>query len=737
MVLLISISGHAQNTSGPPPLRNFTEIKELPLSDEKINQFISYTRNPQSIFTEEVKSIAESLLAYARQHKKIDHIALLLATKGIFELTAGNQEMAQAYAEQCEDYLSSLDDAKAVALIFDITRIYSRTRNFDKAILYYDKMEEITKSKTQFLVQRIAGLKNKINIQFVTGDKINIVANYKSVLKLAKESNNPALLKNTRFSYAHMLINLKKENEAFEILKELIPDLDNSITNHTPVFFTILSRNYEANGDYRNALKYAEKGFNLPTATNQQKGNDINRMILLSFLLKEHNNYDKYFAEHKKYGMDNNSLYARKQYFLAEARYYHAKEKYKPAIANYKKVLNLKMDEQIAPTLDITSAANLGIVYTKELNKDSATYYFKVAENKLKKYPVSPSVRYIYTNALREFNQQNSVGADSLVKSLQQEMHLKDTLYQMSLSKINHELETKYRVFEKEKALTLAKQQQQVQQLQLKQQKQKNWFILIGATTAIILLSAITYILFQRKKQAKTLHEVTVANLKKQHQLEIMNRLSEAQEQEKKRVAERLHDEVGAMLSIAKLNINTLQENIFKADTDSEKKLAVAQNLMNNISETVRNISHSLMPIALEKYGFKAAVLDLLTSIKTANSLTVEHVIEGLDNTANWPQHFTLSTYRIIQEIINNVIKHAQATHLFVQLVELDNAITIYIEDNGKGLKPTDDNKGAGLKLLETNIAYLSGKLEIKGELNQGTFALIELPIPNASSYEN
>ena len=731
MVLLISISGFAQNSGTPPPLKDFTEIKEMALSDEKINQFISYTRNPQSIFTEEVKSIAESLLAYARQQKKIDHIALLLATKGIFELTAGNQEMAQAYAEQAEAYLSNLNDAKAVALIFDITRIYSRTRNFEKAIFYYDKMEEITKNKPQFLAQRIAGLKNRINIQLVSGDKTNIVANYKAVLKIAKESNNPVLLKNTRFSYAHMLINLKKEDEAFEILKELIPDLDNSISNHTPVFFTILSRNYEANGDYRNALKYAEKGFNLSTATNQQKGNDINRMILLSFFLKEYNSYDKYFAEHKKYGMDENSLYARKQYFLAEARYHHVKEKYKTAIANYKKVLNLKMDGQFAPTLDITAAVSLGMVYAKELNRDSAGFYFKLAENKLKRYPASPSVRYIYTNALREFNQQNNVGTDSLLKSLQQEMHLKDTLYQMSLSKINRELETKYRVFEKEKALTLAKQQQQVQQLQLKQQKQKNWFILIGATSAIILLSAITYILFQRKKQAKILHEATVVNLKKQHQLEIMNRLSEAQEQEKKRVAERLHDEVGAMISIAKLNINTLQENIFKADTDSEKKLAVAQNLMNNISETVRNISHSLMPIALEKYGFKAAVLDLLTSIKTANSLTVEHVIEGLDNTENWPQHFTLSTYRIIQEIINNVIKHAQATHLFVQLVELDNAITIYIEDNGKGLK-SDDNKGAGLKLLETNIAYLSGKLEIKGELNQGTFALIELPIPNA-----
>lgn len=731
ILLLISNLSFAQNAGIAPPIKDLSEIKQMTASPDKIMHFVRYARNPRMIYSDDVKIINEDLLTYAKDQKKDDQLAILLATKAIIELGLGNQEQAVIYIKQAEVFLPKLTDMQAVGIVSDLTRIYSRIGNIQQAIIYYDKMEALTKDKPQFIIQRLAHLKNRINIDIRTGKTDRIKESYEVVLKLAKESNNPSVLKDTRFSYAHALLNVHKEDEAFEILKELIPDLDNNTSSQTGLFFNILSRNYEASGEYKNALTYATKEFNLPTATTQQKGNSINRMILLSFLLNDYSNFEQYITEHGKFGMDENSLYARKQYFLAEARYHHAKNQLKNAKIKYKKAFNLKMGKQIAPTLDIIALTGLGSLYAKENKNDSASFYYKQAENTIRKYPVTPAIRFIYTNSIKDFNQTGNASPDTLIKNLEQQMQLKDTLHQLSLSKITHELETKYRVTEKEKALELALKQQQLQQLQLKQQKQKNWLIVIGSVVAIVLLAAFIYILFQRKKQTSILHDATISDLRNQHKIEIMNTLSEAQEQEKKRVAERLHDEVGAMLSIAKLNINTLKESVFIANSDEENKLRVTQNLINDIGETVRNISHSLMPIALEKYGFKAAILDLLTAIKTANHLTVEHVIEGLENSKEWPQHFTLSTYRIIQEIINNAIKHAEASHLFVQIIELDHAITIYIEDNGKGIKPDHTTDGAGMKLLATNIAYLSGKLEIKGEINQGTFALIELPIPN------
>lgn len=724
----------AQGIGAPPPIKDMAELKQMPASADKTMHLLRYARHPKTVYSDDLKTLLEEALQNAKDLKRDDLIANTLATLAITELGQGHQELALSFMKQAETYQPKLPDQLVVSQLSDFSRIYTRMGDQEKMILYYDKIEAFTKDKPQFYIPRILNFRNRSNLELRNGNYEKVKQNYEMALQLSKQSNNPSILKDTRFSYANVLINMQKEAEAFAILKDLIPDLDNNLNDRTAQFFEILSRNYESTGDYKNAFLYADKAYNLPTTTAQQKSYNINRMLMLSFWLKNYENFDTYFAAHKKYGMDANSLHSKKSYQLAESRYYDAKNRIKLAKNNYLKAYGLKLNKQAVPALDVEILTGLASLYNRTGNKDSAAFYFKKAESILKKIPLSPATRLLYANAWKEANQDGTTSnQDTLIKSLEQQIHLKDTLYQMALRKATGELETKYKVTEKEQQLELAKKQQELQQLELKQQKQRSWFIIIGATVAILLFAGLAYFLFQRKKQASILHQATLSNLKQQHQIELMNTLTEAQEQEKKRIAARLHDEVGAMLSITKLNIGTLGDDVFKAGTDAPKKLEVAQNLLGDISETIRNISHALMPIALEKYGFKAAILDLITSIKTANSLHVEHVIEGFDHTEKWPQQFTLNAYRIIQEILNNAIKHADANHLFIQLIELENAMTIYIEDDGKGIKKENDASGAGMKLLQTNIAYLSGKLEIEGKPNEGTFVLIELPIPNTS----
>ncbi|TCC86678.1 hypothetical protein EZ428_23515 [Pedobacter frigiditerrae] len=731
LLFLASNFVNAQNMGPAPAPKDISEIKQMPASVDKIVQLIRYARNPRIVYNDEVKRLIEEALQTAQELKNDELIVGLISTKASIELGLGNQDAAITYIKQAETYAHKLKDAQAASLYGDLARIHNRIGNTEKAIFYFDKVEDLTKDKPHLIFLRVINFRNRTNLDVRTGNYDKVKSNYELAIRLAKESNNQALLRDTRFAYASSLLNVRKEDEAFSILKELIPDLENTLSDKTGQFLEILSRNYEKSGDYKNAFIYSEKTFNLPNATVQQKGNNINRMILLSFLLKNYGNFDTYYSEHKKYGMDQNNLYSKKQYFLAESRYFDARENLKLAKNNYLKALRLTMGQQLAPTLDLEILAGLANVYARERKVDSASFYFKKAESLLKKYNLPPAARLIYANAIKKFSQYKPIGQDTLIKNLEQEMHLRDTLHQLRLSKITGELETKYRVTEKQKELELAKKAQQLQTLEIKQQKQKNWFVTITAAIGIFIFATIAYLINQRKKQATILHNATLNDLKNQHRIDIMNTLTDAQEQEKRKIAERLHDEVGAMLSIAKLNINTLEENVFAADSNATDKLQVTKNLMNDISTTVRNISHNLMPIALEKYGFKKALLDLLTSIKTANSINVEYLIEGLEKTERWPQNFMLSTYRIIQEVLNNAIKHAEATHLFVQLVELDNTITIYIEDNGKGIEANKLNEeGAGMKLLKTNVDYLSGKLEINEKPNEGTFALIELPIP-------
>ena len=135
------------------------------------------------------------------------------------------------------------------------------------------------------------------------------------------------------------------------------------------------------------------------------------------------------------------------------------------------------------------------------------------------------------------------------------------------------------------------------------------------------------------------------------------------------------------------------------------------------------------MPVALEKQGLKAAIQDLVKAVNTSQKIKIEEILEGMDDTANWSESFCLTVYRIVQEAINNIIKHAQATHVLLQIVELEASVTIYIEDNGKGMDEQLVAEGIGLKLLKSNVEYLNGTIEISGQKNKGTFILAELPI--------
>jgi two-component system NarL family sensor kinase len=732
MLFFINNYLFAQNYFNQPPAKDLTEIKQMPASAEKIEQVLRYARNPRIVYNDGIRELIEEAIQTTNLIKRDDLKAALIATSAIIELNLGNQTDAIKYIKQAETFLPKLNDLQTAILYSDFTRIYNRIGDLTQTIIYHEKLEAFTKDKPQLIIQRILNLRNRSNIDFRYGNKEKVKLNYELALKLSKESNNPNLLRDTRFAYANILLNQNKDKEAFAILKDLIPDLENTITDRTGNFFEILSRNFEETGDYKNALIYAEKLFNLPNATVQQKGRAINKMILLSFSLKKFSDFDKYIVEHRKYGMDLYNIVSRKQYQLAESRYYDAKQNNNLAKKNYLKAFNIKLGKQIAPNFDVDILIGLANIYKREGKKDSANFYNKKAEAILKKYNLPTIYQLNYNQSLKNYAASETLTSDILIKNLKQEIALKDTIYQMRLAQITNELETKYKVTENRRALELIKKQQQIQQLEIKQQKQKNWLIIISAAIGILVFAGIAYLINQRKKQASKLHDATLNDLKNKHRIEIMHTFTDAEEKEKKRIAERLHDEVGAMLSIAKLNIDTLKANVFTANSDSENKLQVTKNLMSDISETVRNISHTLMPIALEKYGFKAAILDLLTAIKAANSLKVEHIIEGLEETGAWSQNFILSTYRIIQELLNNVIKHSEATNLFIQIIELDKTITIYIEDNGKGIAPENlDKDGAGMKLLKTNVDYLSGKIEINGKPNEGTFALIELPIPN------
>lgn len=207
-----------------------------------------------------------------------------------------------------------------------------------------------------------------------------------------------------------------------------------------------------------------------------------------------------------------------------------------------------------------------------------------------------------------------------------------------------------------------------------------------------------------------------------QQQAKLTDTIVAVQEQERKEIADRLHDEIGAMLSVASLQIDSLSQSM------DIQKLYHTRSMMNEISNTVRNISHQLTPIVIEKYGLRKAITDLVDNTNLPSNFKVEAIIIGLEE----PMHlqFQFTVYRIIQELVQNAIKHAKAKNVLLQVVEHEDAINIEVTDNGQGVADFENKKEDALFLrsVRAKVAYLHGIMETNSSQPSGMSILIEIP---------
>ena len=226
--------------------------------------------------------------------------------------------------------------------------------------------------------------------------------------------------------------------------------------------------------------------------------------------------------------------------------------------------------------------------------------------------------------------------------------------------------------------------------------------------------------------QKEILQQSKMMEMQKQHRIEIMQGAIDAEENERHKIADQLHDEAGGMLALASLNISSTLEkgNLDKASLEKTEK---AFEILTNVSSTIRNISHQLTPLVIEKYGFKKAIEDMAHSINLSGKLKIETVVLGFEDDSKLPIVLLNNLYRIVQELIHNILKHADAMHARVELVEHEKQISIMVEDDGIGMKDYRLSKGKGLESIQSKIAYLNGRMEIENKQDKGTLIVIEI----------
>lgn len=186
------------------------------------------------------------------------------------------------------------------------------------------------------------------------------------------------------------------------------------------------------------------------------------------------------------------------------------------------------------------------------------------------------------------------------------------------------------------------------------------------------------------------------------------------EDQERNRISKELHDNIGSQLSYLKRFVS----DKFKDDVVTET--------IDIICNDVRNLSHEISPSDLKIVGFKSAVEDLSKNLSNQTSLNVGF------SSFQFPEmlDYNISTqlYRVVQEAFNNILKHANAKHIEIQLMGHQDAITISIEDDGNGFNTANDKSGIGLKNMNSRVHQIGGTLSIDSQLKKGTSLLISIP---------
>jgi two-component system, NarL family, sensor kinase len=291
---------------------------------------------------------------------------------------------------------------------------------------------------------------------------------------------------------------------------------------------------------------------------------------------------------------------------------------------------------------------------------------------------------------------------------------LKDSIYSGDKMKQIEQLNAKYQAEKKEQQLKLQKAEI----------TKKNYLLWgLAASIALLFLAGTN---FYRKRQLQNKMNLQ-AEVMKQQDLATRAIIS-AEENERKRIAAELHDGVGQMMSAAKMNLSAFENDMQFKDEAQKITFEKLIGLVDESCKEIRSVSHQMMPNALLKSGLGNAVKEFLDKIDN-RIIKINLHTAGLQERLDGNTETVL--YRVIQECVNNVIKHSGAVNLDISLIKDADGIAATVEDNGRGFDTTDRQKfeGIGLKNISSRVVFLKGTVDFDSSPGKGTLVAIHVPI--------
>jgi len=693
-------------------------------------------------------------------------LLFFLITDCLLPITSNAQSHKQKLIDSLQAILqTSSPDTLHVSVLNELAWIY-RNNDYDKSYNYGMKAKELAIKINDD--NGLATAYNRIGLILKNrGKYTEALASYNKALAIEKKQGYRYGISRAKNQIGGIYILTKRYELAIPFFKESIRIL-NAIGQEpkTAIKKFNLAICYNNIGDLKKANQYYLEA--LRVYEKAKRKNKMAKCYLgLGSLHQRANNFNKaheYLLKAKTiFESNGNKKSLIKVYSDLGLLYFKIKE-YKTSIHFYKKSLHLK--KTLGTTKDIQATYNnLGLVMLSNFQEDSAKVYFDYSLQISEKVQDVNTQSLVYNNLgllhykakdyrkaleffqkslsfpehlIGKYNQRNALenisfayaklgNYEKAFQHYQQYNKAKDALE--SSFREAMEIKDKYEAEKKKRAL--AEKDTEIQKGKVVRQKLFNYILGVGLLLSLMVVFAVVRTYQDRRKVQKKQQKID--DLLREQEFLALSKMLEGQEQERNRIAQDLHDRLGGKLSLIKIKFEALNQSEILPKMEEITQYQDAMKLLDETVDNVREISHNISSRSLEKFGLIAALEDLQSQIQDIGIIQLTLNVHGFDG-QRLPVTQEVQVYQVLQELINNTLKHAEASELTIQLYWRDDHIHLNVEDNGNGFDLDDATKKGGIGLRGVKfriINNLSGKIEIDAAEGQGTSVMIDIPLIN------
>ncbi len=304
---------------------------------------------------------------------------------------------------------------------------------------------------------------------------------------------------------------------------------------------------------------------------------------------------------------------------------------------------------------------------------------------------------------------------------------LNDSILNLETTRQVAEMRVRFETEQKEKELLRQKAEKEKLAKEkaltdIKVYNRNKWIIGISSVSLVLVFFGL--FMLQRTRR-RTQAEKDAAIIREREKG--LDAVLEAQENERRRIARDLHDGIGQRLSGLKLAWQKLINDMGRNDSDGSDRLAQLTTILDETASEARNLSHRMMPRILNESGLAPAIEDMLA--KSLGTAGIQYEFETFRLKERFPEKIEISIYRVVQELINNIIKHSGAKLVSAQLFTNKGFLILIVEDNGKGIEAGSKGEGHGILNIKSRIAAIRGEVSYDPGPGSGTVATVRVPI--------